>query len=549
MKNKNQNILIKAFLLLCILYGGISHSFAQQKKDTSKIYILPGAKYLTNFGDEIDNVKLAGNARFMHDSVYMSCDTAYIYNKSQSVDAIGNVKINQGDSLFLYGDTLNYYGNTKMAYVYGNVKLIENDLTLTCDSIVYDLNTNIAKYTTGGKVVSKKNQNTLTSIMGFYFSDSKKLTFKDSVTLKNPDYTMKSDTLEYFEDTEVAYFFGNTTIEGEDNFIFCKNGWYNTKNDLAQFSDSAYLISDGHKLEGDSLYYDGNTSYGKAMKNVTITDTANDLIVTGQFAEHYETTNLSMVTGEPLVNRWFDDDTLFLTADTIKVYNDSNNQKNQLYAYNKVTFFKSDIQGDCDSMVYLQADSLLTMFTNPVVWSEESQLTGDTIYVQMANNHIKEIHLIDNSLIIEEVIDTLKMKIDTTFVNDTITNTIDTVITKNDDLKYYYNQVKGKKVKGVFKDDTIRKVYVDGNGQSIYFTGDEKKKVQAMNKIICSDIVMTFRKNKLSDILFLKKPEGTLFPIQDVSKSDKQLEGFKWEIEKRPKNKKDLINRSVTATK
>lgn len=513
-----------------------------QVKDTSKIYILPGAEYLTNFGDEIDNVKLAGNARFMHDSVFMNCDTAYIYNKTRSVDAIGNVVINQGDSLFLYGDTLNYYGQVKMAYVYGNVRLIENDLTLTCDSIIYDLNTNVARYLTGGKVVSKKNQNTLTSVRGHYYSDYKKLSFRDSVVLTNPDYIMNSDTLEYFEETEIAYFYGNTTIKGEDNFIFCRDGWYDTQNDIAKFSDSAYLISDKHKLEGDSLYYDGNLSYGKAIKDVRITDTSNDLVVTGQFAEHFEKTNLSKVTGNPIVSRWFEEDTLFLTGDTIKVFNDSANEKNIVYAFNNVKFYKSDIQGDCDSMVYNQADSILSMFSIPIIWSDESQLFGDTIFVQLANNRVKEINLINNSLIIEEITDTFKVVNDTSLVFDSVNNRYDTVIVDKNFYENFYNQIKGKTIKGIFTEDTIRKVFVDGNGQSIYFTGDENKPTQAMNKILCSNIIMTFANNKVSDILFLKKPEGTLFPIQDITKNEMKLEGFKWEIEKRPISKKDLIS-------
>ncbi len=531
------------FFSLFAVLTTISNSYTQS--DTSKIYILPGASYLTNFGGEIDNVKLAGNARFMHDSVFMNCDTAYIYNTTQSVIAIGNVVVNQGDSLFLYGDTLNYFGNTKMAYVFGNVRLVESDLTLTCDSIVYDLNTNIAKYTTGGKVVSKKNDNTLTSIKGFYLSNEQKLSFKDSVVLQNPDYIMKSDTLDYFENTEVAYFFGNTTIEGEDNFIFCKNGWYDTKNDIAQFSKDAYLISDKHKLEGDSLFYDRNLGYGKAMKDVQITDTANEIIVTGQLAEHYDKENISLVTGNPLVSKWFDDDTLFLTADTIRVFNDSSDKKNTLYAHHGVNFFKSDIQGNCDSMIYLQSDSMLRMFSNPIIWSEESQLSGDTIYVQIADNKLKEINLLDNSFIIEEVKEPSTAMLDTTFVYDSINEQTDTVINTKVLTKAtnYYNQVKGKTIKGVFNNDSIRKVFVNGNGQSVYYTGDEGKPVEAVNKIICSDIVMTFGENKVSDILFLKKPEGTLYPIKNLAKNEQELEGFKWDIDKRPLSKDDLLKK------
>lgn len=525
------------FAIVCFI------SLSSFSQNSNQIHILPGAKYLTNFGDEIDNVKLAGNARFMHDSVYMRCDTAYIYNKTKSVVAIGNVIVNQGDSLYLYGDTLNYFGNTKMAYVYGNVRLIENDLTLVSDSLTYNLNTNIAGYETGGKVTSKKNKNTLTSIRGYYNSNTKVLTFKDSVVLTNPDYVMKSDTLDYHEETEIAYFFGNTTIQGEDNFIYCKNGWYDTKNEVAQFNKDAYLISDNHKLQGDSLYYNQATGFGKAMKNVTITDTANKLIVKGNLAKHYDKENFSLVTGAPLVKKWFDEDTLFLTADTIKVFNDSVDEKNTLYCHHKVRFYKKDIQGDCDSMVYFQSDSMLRMYTAPIVWSEKSQLSGDTIFVQIANNKIQEINLLNNSFIIEEVANKGSFKTDTLFINDSITNKIDTVLQEIlvNQTATDFNQIKGKTIKGVFSEDSIRKVYVDGNGQSIYYTGDEGKPKEGLNKIVCSNIVMTFKNNKVHDILFLKKPEGTLFPIQDVKQDETRLEGFHWENDKRPKSKNDLL--------
>lgn len=541
--NKKQKYLVLIANRILILFAIVCLiSTSSYSQNTNQIHILPGAKYLTNFGNEIDNVKLAGNARFMHDSVYMRCDTAYIYNKTKSVVAIGNVIVNQGDSLYLYGDTLNYFGNTKMAYVYGNVRLEENELTLTSDSLTYNLNTNIAGYETGGKVVSKKNENTLTSTRGYYNSNTKVLSFKDSVVLTNPDYVMKSDTLDYHEETEIAYFFGNTTIKGEDNFIYCKNGWYDTKNDVAQFNKDAYLISDNHKLEGDSLYYNQRTGFGKAIKNVTITDTSNKLIVKGDLAKHYDKENISLVTGTPMVEKWFDDDTLFLTADTIRVFNDSLDEKNTLFAHHSVRFFKTDIQGDCDSMVYFQSDSMLRMFTNPIVWSEKSQLTGDTIYVQIANNKIKEINLLNNSFIAEEVSSKANFTTDTVYINDSLNNKIDTVLQEIllSTTPTEFNQIKGKTIKGIFSEDSIRKVYVNGNGQSIYYTGDENKPKEGLNKIVCSNIVMTFKSNKVHDILFLTKPEGTLFPIQDVKKEDTQLEGFNWEAEKRPKDKNSL---------
>jgi len=517
---KNSHILFTRLILATVLAFSFCGTIKSQKDTTSKIYILPGAEYLTNFGDEIDNVKLAGNARFMHDSVFMDCDTAYIYNKTQSVRAVGNIKVNRGDTLFMYGDTLKYFGETKMAYVYGNVRLVEKDLTLTTDAIEFDLNSNIGTYNTGGKVESKKNNNTLISKKGYYFSDLKKLSFKDSVSLTNDDYVMKSDTLDYFEETEVAYFSGNTTIEGDSSFIFCKNGWYDTKNDLAEFRKDAYLIASKRRLEGDSLFYDGREKYAKAIDRVTITDSANKMIVNGNFAEHFEKLNISMVTDTPRVKKWFEEgDTLYMLADTIRVKNDTTNKDSRVYAHYKVQFFKEDVQGLCDSMIFKEKDSVIRLFNDPVVWSENSELFGDTIIIKLGKQSLEYIDLQKNAFVIEQVKEIL-FKDSTKTIADT-------------NLTDYFNQIKGKNIKGVFQQDSIRKVYVDGNGQSIYYTNEPGEPIQALNKIICSNIILTFTNNQVTDILFLKKPEGTLYPLKDISENDRKLEGFKW-LENRP---------------
>ena len=443
--------------------------------------------------------------------------------------ALGNVRINQGDSIYLYGDSLDYDGESKIAIVRGNVRLIKSDLTLSAPSLLYDLNTNIAYYTNGGTVISKKNKNKLTSKKGYYYSNANKLSFKDSVVLTNPECVMTSDTLDYNELSEIAYFSGNTFITGEDNLIFCKNGYYDTRNDVAEFNKDAYLISDGHTIEGQKLYYDRNKGIGIATGNITLTDTANKIIVTGDYGTRNEENNTSFVTGNTLVSKWFEkEDTLFLTADTIKVVKIDSNKMNSLYCFHTVRFFKQDIQGVCDSMVYLQSDSLLKLFSNPFIWSENSQMNGDTIYIQLANNKIENLNLRKNSFIIESI------------------KLIDSI---SESETGQYNQIKGKNIRALFSQDSIRRVFVNGNGQSIYFTGDEGKPKGGLNKIDCSDIEIRFSKNQIENILFLKLPEGTLFPIQDVKKEDEKLKGFQWKIDEKPSSKDDLITKKSNEQK
>ena len=266
---------------------------------------------------------------------------------------------------------------------------------------------------------------------------------------------MSSDTLDYNESSEIAYFSGNTFIKGDGNLIFCKNGFYDTRNDISEFNEDAYLISDGHTIKGDKLYYDRNIGLGIATGNIQLKDSVNQIIVTGDYGTRNETNNLSFVTGKTLVSKWFEEnDTLFLSADTIKVFKIDSTNTNQLFCFHDVRIYKKDLQGICDSMTYLQSDSLIQMFYSPFIWSENSQMNGDTILIQLSSKRIKELKLRNNSFIADAV-----------SVMDTILN--DTLPTGE------YNQIKGKNIKAIFTQDTIRIVYVTGNGQSIYFTQED----------------------------------------------------------------------------
>ncbi len=534
MKNKSK-YKIKATLITSIRVAFLVvlsiHSYSQKINDsllssTSKNTInILGADSFEGVEGNFNVIKFVGNARFTLDGMFLRCDVGYLETKLQHLQANGNIEIKKGGSEVLYGDSLTYDGITKIAIVRGNVRLVKKDLTLTTSYLVYNMKTNIAYYSNGGTVVNK--ESTLTSTKGYYNSVSQKISFKKNVVLVNPKYTMKSDTLDYNELTEIAYFSGNTYINGEGSLIFCKSGYFDTKRDIAEFNKDAYLISDGSKIEGQKLYYDRNRGYSRAVKNVIVTDTANKVIINGDYAIRNEKKNFSIVTGNALVSKWFDDnDTLFLSADTIKVEQDPITKMNSMYSYPSVRFYRQDIQGVCDSMVYLQSDSILQLFNDPIIWSDNSQMSGDSIYIQLANNKIDELKFRRNSFIIESV----------SFYDS---------ISKSKILTKQYDQIKGKNITGYFADDSIRKVIVTGNGQSIFFTGEEGERKQGMNRIDCSDIEIRFEKNKVDDILFINQPNGKLIPIQDLKSEEEKLKDFKWKIELKPLSKNDLLRKKI----
>ena len=496
------------------------------------------------YDEKLGNAKrLLGNVSFKHENAIMYCDSAYLY-PDNAVDAFGNVHIQQGDTLNLYGQFLKYNGNTKKAVLTKDVRLIDKELTLTSNFLNYDLGTDLANYDGGGKIVNK--ENTLTSQSGYYYAKSKEFYFKKNVLLVNPHYTVSCDTLKYNTFTEVAYFLSPTQIVSKENTIYCENGWYNTKSDQAQFNKNAKLSNPKQELKGDSLFYDRNKGYGKALRNIEIRDTSENIIITGDVGEYFENDDNTIVTGHALLIQVYDKDSLFMHADLLRATTDSAlamaanpkkvevklskdkkkkdvavipakaKDKNQveskrvLLAYHKVKFYKSDIQGKCDSLVFTYKDSTMRLFTAPVLWSDKNQLTSDSIDIHTFDGKMQSMDLTSNAFIIS--------------LEDTVR----------------YNQIKGKSMKGFFADNKLCKIKVNGNGQTIYYAKDKEAMI-GVNKTDCSDMLILIKENKIDKITFITKPDATMYPIDELSPKDLLLRDFKWWGNLRPMSRWDVF--------
>ncbi len=336
--HKNAGRILLAFIFF--LAPGIL--FAQQ---VHQIEI--SADYI-EFNNQLGNnaKRLIGNVHFKHEDVYMTCDSAYYYSEQNMVDAWSNVHLWQGDTLNLYGDYLNYRGDIRFAKVRKNVVLIDKESRLTTDYIDYDFNADLAYYLGGGRIVN--GDNTLQSRQGNYYSKQKLFFFKDSVVVTNPDYTMYSDTLKYNTVTEIAYFLGPTDIIAENNFIYCENGWYDTRKNISQFNKNAWLESEGKTLSGDSLYYERETGLGKAFDNVVLVDTGQNVVLKGNEAVYYEKSKYAMLTKRALMIQVDDEnDSLYVHADTLKSVPDTIPDFNIIKAYRHVKLFRDDMQGKC----------------------------------------------------------------------------------------------------------------------------------------------------------------------------------------------------------
>jgi lipopolysaccharide export system protein LptA len=402
-----------------------------------------------------------------------------------------------------------------------NVRLTNRDMSLTTDYLTYDLNSSIASYHNKGRLVSK--ENTLTSEHGYYNSKSREFSFKKDVLLDNPEYTMTCDTLRYNTFSKIAYFLGPTTIVSTNgaNTIKCRNGWYDTDKDISQFNKNAEIITRKQHLKGDSLYYNRKKGYGKAIKNISVIDSAENIIITGNFAEYFEATENSVVTDNAVLMQVYDEDTLFLHADLLRATYETKDSakkkvidynKRLLFAYHHVKFYKSDMQGKCDSLVFTSGDSTMRLFSDPVMWSGLNQLTGERMELRTANGHLEKLTLYNTAFIVSQ----------------------------KDSLRF--DQVKGKTLTGYFLRDTLYKIKVEGNGQTIYYA-KQNDKYMGVNKADCTDILILLKNNEVDKITFITKPDATLYPFKDADPKEFRLKDMKPRFSERPESRKDIFKK------
>lgn len=505
----------KTLLIIIIIFCSNVILFAQERK---KIEIVNSNTLEVNEFHGPDIKILKGDVQFYHDSATMYCDSAHYNTAENFFKAFNNIHVIKpydGDTVHLYGDSLVYNGYEKLAQIRYNVKLTKDSVVLLTENLDFDLIDDVGYYFDNG--VTYSNEDTLKSVLGYYYSRTDELYFKEDVIVKNPKYTMYSDTLLHNLDTKITYFLGPTEIVGDSNYIYCENGWYNHDTDIAQFNQNAYLTSKEHKLVGDSLYYDRQNGMGKAFMNVEIIDTVQNAFLTGNKAIYYEATEFSILTDSALFKQINEADTIYLHADTLmsqidSMYStDTTTAYRIIRAYKKVKLYKSDVQAKCDSLVYTLNDSIIRMFTEPVIWSDSNQLSADSIKMFVKNDDIERVELNKNCFIIE----------------------------KTDSLRY--NQIFGDQMIGYIQEKKIQKIDVNKNSKVIYFARDDGKLV-AINKAECENMKIIFKDGQVDRIWFYNKPIGTMYPPFDLSEKELYLEGFAWWENYRPIKWTDVFN-------
>ena len=453
---------------------------------------------------------LNGNVKFRHDDALMFCDSAYFHQERNSIDAFGNVRIIQADTIFVYSDVLYYDGNTKLARLRHNVRMENRSAVLTTDSLNYDRMENLAYYYTGGEL--KDDVNILTSIWGQYSPDTERALFRKDVHLINPNFTMESDTLKYNTQTKIADIVGPThIIYQDDTEIFSERGWYDTTSERSMLLDRSLVVhQNGKTLIGDTIFYDKLQSFGEAFKNVALTDSAKKTTLNGHYVYYNELTEFGLANDSALLVEWSEVDALFVHADTLQMLKDS--IFNLVKGYYNVRIFRNDLQGVCDSLTYTSRDSTINMYRDPILWAEDSQLSGDFIKIYIKDQQADRVSIQQSAIASQQVADT------------------------------YFNQLSGKEIIAYMDSGTLYKIFVDGNAETVFFPFDDSDSLfVAMNKTQSSFVRMHIKDQKLDRIAFFPTPNAIMHPLSLITDTDLYLRNFFWAEEQRPIDKDDVF--------
>lgn len=445
-----------------------------------------------------------------HEGAEMWCDLAFYYKDENFVKAYRNVRMKQGDSISMRARYIEYNGDTKFAYAAGDVFLKKDTTTVTTDTMYFNRLTQQAYYRTGGIVTSPNSK--ITSRVGRYYIDQDKISFINDVVVTNPEYVINSEQLDFYSLPEHAYLYGPTTITSATSKVYCERGFYDTANNYGYFVKNSRIDYDNRQVYGDSLYFDRTRNFASATNNIKVLDTLNRSLVKGHYAEVYREKDSVLITQRAVAITVEENDSVYVHGDKLLLTGKPENRI--IRAFKNVKLYKSNLSGKSDSLHTSQLTGLTQMIGNPILWSERSQITGDSIHLvnNLETDKIDSLKVFDNAFIAQK---------------DTISG---------------YNQVKGQKLYGFFDDDNqLKQVDILNNAESIMYMREENGDLTGIDRGTSALIEITFFENTIDEINKLKSPGGTIFPESQFLKEPQNFEGFNWRGDEELLSKEDIF--------
>jgi lipopolysaccharide transport protein LptA len=513
-------MLMKKISILIALYGFlVCRVWGQATDPGGEIQIQNANRFLFRTINATTQLQvLSGNVKMKQGNMLLDADSVTYNEQTKQIEAFGNVHIQDGDSLNIYSDYLLYEGSRKMANFKNNVRLTDGTGTLNTKALEYDMNSKLGNYKNGGTIVSK--ETTLSSESGFFNGNKKEVKFIGKVKMTDADLSLTSDSLLYNSEKRLATFISRTHIKTKTTLIQVKKGTYDLNTKKAKFSGRTSIQDSTSFITANDFVFDENSGQGEASGDVDFVDTAQNILLKCNTIFFNKRKNSVLAIGKPVMTLVDKSDSVFIAADTIYSarYSElsalqSKDTLKFITAYRNVRIYNDSLQAVCDSLFYGERDSLFQLYQEPVAWSRNSQISGDTLLIETSNRQPKAMQVINNAIIIQEI----------------------------DQEFEFYNQIKGKRIHGYFTKGMIDRVETAGNSESIYYIKDENDAFVGMNRSEADEISIYLNESAVKKIKFTSSVKGTTYPIRQIPEEEKIFRNFKWQESKRPKSKEELF--------
>lgn len=479
--------------------------------------LLPGSEKL-GYNEKTGAHRLVGNVNFIYQGNTMYCDSAHYFDKTNEVRAYGNVHITK-DEINLFCDSLYYNGKTRRAKLWGHVRVRDLEYKLSTDTLEYDAKKSQGIYRHGGKIESITSNEVLTSRVGYFYPESKSFFFSGKVNYKNDDLTMITDTLQYIYSKQTTYFYGPTKIVKAKTTMFCERGWYNVKTEEGSLMRNAKILQDSQIITGDTLLYQPLQGRSIGRGNVVFADTTSKTIFRGDYGLQSEKDHYAYLTGNAVATKVQKNDSIYIFADTLFNQNDTLNKPLYTKAFHHVRVFNTSVQAMSDSVFYSEIEERMELYNNPIVWSQNSELKGDSISVYFNDSLIDHIYVRDKATVIMEI-----------------------------DSGRYYNQIAGKEIITLFKENEIVRSDVKGSAVTIFYPEETEEddtlvtiKRMGMNRLYASELRIYLDSGEITGVTYFDRPDGVFYPMDSIKEDEMKVKNFQWNPALRPK-------RSITET-
>lgn len=501
----------------------------------SQIQILPIKKINIIKSDVIQknpkifngNIFLSGHVELECENMKLFADTILLNELKNTIEARSNVKIYLKNGLFFFCKKSIYNINNKIALAEGNVIISSHNRIIYTEKFYYNKKTNKGKFKEWGAIKDIDTGNLISSKIAIFNFTKKKYLFKIGIKIINNDYLIESTKIIINNNSKRFDFFGPTFIKDLNrlsNYIYTENGYHDFKKQEFFFNKKSKIYYDGKIIQGNYIYYNENKKNGKILGNVLIVDNSEKIILkSGKMTFSLSKDSISL-TQNPYGIKILNKDSLYFSCEnliSIKENKDIKKSKNIIKAFKNVKFFKSNIQGICDSIKIDQNSGIFEFYQNPIFWSGDHQITSDTIfmYMNLKTDKLDSICFYNNAFWIN--------KINLLF---------------NDE----FNQIKGSKLKFIFNENNFYTILVEGNAQSIiYFYEKNKTNINNnlnINESHCGSILIKFNQ-KIKSISCKDNGYSRVFNYNFFTKKEYYFSNFIWIDKKRLKKGTDIIKK------